>query len=716
MINISEEFANYDYTFNRTLSSIIELPYNRSDIELGVNELVNSHNFNTSLDNLQSNLMYLYSISKFANPDLPRQYNGWVGTGPSSVGISLNVVIYSINLVSVVKFDDAGDVIPYTIPYFYFKNSNNINYNFIFSYNETVNPDTTYLPTGVNYEISLSSGEFQSDATAITEVARILNSIGLTAVYTTPDSVNQLEITTSSSGGIFFANKNPATYQHILGTNCKVTVTQGGTSSEFNIFTTTNSTILPNPSNYDQLMCTAVSPASLSGFNNVFTCSETRIQSLSANVNSSGSSNFKFIGYTDTYGTNNQLNFLKINAAAIYENSLYISDETRNNVVRLNINGFINSDKDSQRFNKFFETKIIGGEGVVRSNYSFNQPKIIQFYNEKLYVFDQGNLTIKVYDKELNYISNIRKAAFIRNNIPASVKIHNDNFYWLTPAGVLYILDLNLNLIDTHVLFNKNNVEEFLDLFISTINNNFYVITKSNIYKYFTNSKIIIGEFNLSSNNIIATDLKFITNFNVNGKDLIYVYSSKNGRGMFLSFLEDDHFLNLLSDYNFNIFSTDELHIQKNEFTSSFVYNKACLKMLGNLTQFINFIYKKIKCNKNKNGIYTFNGITYFNTAELDVATFTPDLNNFIGVNEIFSSAVINRLLNKLYDLQLDIVDMLNVEIILPAKQTSYLSKQLQGLMLDTFPDNPNSYILLEVNDNPLIQNVLIQEYAVMQN
>ncbi len=59
MINISTEFTNYGYTFNRSLSSVIELPYNKSEVLLGVNELVNGYNFNSSVNKIQSNLMYL---------------------------------------------------------------------------------------------------------------------------------------------------------------------------------------------------------------------------------------------------------------------------------------------------------------------------------------------------------------------------------------------------------------------------------------------------------------------------------------------------------------------------------------------------------------------------------------------------------------------------------------------------------------------------------
>ena len=64
MINISTEFNDYSYSFNRTLSSVIELPYNKSDIEIGVNELANGYNFNTSLDLLQSNL---YTFIQYQN-------------------------------------------------------------------------------------------------------------------------------------------------------------------------------------------------------------------------------------------------------------------------------------------------------------------------------------------------------------------------------------------------------------------------------------------------------------------------------------------------------------------------------------------------------------------------------------------------------------------------------------------------------------------------
>ena len=80
MINIDKIFEQSEYSFNRSLSSPVELPYTENDILIGVNELANGVNYNNSILKLQSNLIYLYSVSKYSNPDLPVDYKGWLGT------------------------------------------------------------------------------------------------------------------------------------------------------------------------------------------------------------------------------------------------------------------------------------------------------------------------------------------------------------------------------------------------------------------------------------------------------------------------------------------------------------------------------------------------------------------------------------------------------------------------------------------------------------
>ena len=142
MINISTEFTNYGYTFNRTLSSVIQLPFEENEILLGVNELVNGYNFNSSVDKLQSNLMYLYSVSKLANPDLPQLYEGFIGTAciecPKMEVSIKNFTPYT----KAVEANDNENLDE--MPYFYLSDHENNSYIIAYDYNG-VNPITNDL-------------------------------------------------------------------------------------------------------------------------------------------------------------------------------------------------------------------------------------------------------------------------------------------------------------------------------------------------------------------------------------------------------------------------------------------------------------------------------------------------------------------------------------------------------------------------------------------
>ena len=708
MVSISTEFEDYSYSFNRSLSSSMELPYSKTDVELGVNELANGHNFNISLDKLQSNLMYLYSLSKFASPNLPRQYVGWLSTAISAEQY-LNVRLKGKFFVSGIQTEASG-VIATTIPYFNITDGNNNNYNFIFTYNGEANPGIAFLPVGTTYTIDIST-EFPDDALSVTEVKRILDEIGFITTYSIDGSnIITFTIQSPNHGGIFFGNRDPLEYNYIFGNEMSVTVTQGTPTKTFEIHTSSTANIKPNPSNFDNLNNFSIGPGFLSGYNTVFTCSDTRIQTLSGNFNTG---DFQFVGYTNTYGTNNNLDFLKINGSAYYNNSLYVSDETRNNVIRLNVFGFTHD--DSHRHNRFFETEIIGGSGSVRDNYSFNRPKVIDFYNGNLYVLDQGNECIKVYDEDLGFVRNIRKSVTYTTNPPVSIKIYNDKFYWLTATGSLLILDLDLNLLQTITLQQKSEGEEFLDIIIASENNNFYVLTKLNVYKYFLDSNVYIGKFDLSSTNVGQIDYKFLNLIHtIDGKDLIYVYNKVNARGSFLVFNEDKNFFNLLTDYDFEIYNKDEIHLKPGAFASDFAYNISLYKILSNTLQLRNFIYRKINTTLGYDGLLTFTGVSYYNANDLPITNYTPTLNNYIGNNEVFSRAVVNRGLDEVYDLQNELIQLYKPNITLPARRASNLGGNSNALMLNTYPGNEYAYFLLENDEDPILEDVILLENTTL--
>jgi len=707
MINISTEFENYNYSFNRSLSSIIDLPYQLKDVELGVNELANGFNFNKSLDFLQSNLMYLYSVSKFANPDLPKNYKGWLGSSENNnLGKVMSVYLKGNFFRSGLKFDSDGNVIANLIPYFYLTNYDGTTINIIFIYNNVYNPEVDFLPVGVNYIIDLS-GEYNGDNLSSKRVVEILIEQNLIASYN--ESKFELIFSTRENGGTFFGNRSTDTYIHLFGDNVVCTVEQGDNPIVFTNNSTSPSLVKNNPSNFDQANNLSLSRANLPGFKNIFLCSDTRIQSLSSNTTTN---EFVFAGYTDTYGENNKLNFLKINGSAVYQDSLYISDESRNNIVRLNISGF--TTHDDHRDNKYYESEIIGGEGEVRSNYSFDKPKILDFYKNNLYVLDQGNECIKVYDKDLGFVKNLRKAATYKIYPPVAIKIYNDNFYWLTANGTLLVFDFDLNLLRQKDI-SVNDTDEFLDLIISPINNNFYALTRKNIYKYFTDTEVIIGKFNLANYNITSSDISYKF-FNlietVNNNDVIYAYSNNNGRGVIFVFEEDEFYFNLLSDYNFQIFSKDELHLKKEEFASSFAYNKSINKILKNTLQLRNFIYRKINSKLLRDESFEFTGVTYFSEDDLKITGYQTSMNNYIGTNEIFSRAVVNRVLGEVYKLQSLLLKLFQSNVEQPPRQTIYLASDNNGIMLETWPSIIQSHFVLE--DSQDYNDYLIQEFAVI--
>ena len=121
-----------------------------------------------------------------------------------------------------------------------------------------------------------------------------------------------------------------------------------------------------------------------------------------------------------------------------------MSDTATNSVVKINVRGF--TQNDTIRDNTFYETEIIGGLGGVRDNYSFNEPQVLQFYKDNLYVYDKGNLCIKVYDKDLGYVRNLRKSGFAKSNPPISTPSWTRSFsctkssYRSAASGFLPIL------------------------------------------------------------------------------------------------------------------------------------------------------------------------------------------------------------------------------------------------------------------------------------
>ncbi len=734
MIKISEEFKKYDYSFNRTLSSNIVLPFDEYDVTLGVNELVTGNNFNNIINKFQSNLMYLYSVSKFCNPNLPENYLGFIGTTKSKAdGKNLDIQIsnftthsQSQNAVTNGLYND--------IPYFYITDNNNVTTIISYKYAGYVNPDlqSVVSPKGTTYEIE-TVGDFQ-DALRTKEV---LEERGFTVDayrYNERFPVNSdgsantnawpvLEISLSEVGDAkFFGGRKfenvakyfgeySVSYKYQQGSQPLIFKTHSSTPVN-NSLTTVDPFLQTNV--FDNLNSLVVADGNLGKYKMLFGISDTAIMGLSA-ATTSLSADYTFVNTSDVVSENNNLTFKNLNGIAYNNNSVYLSDSGRNNIIKLNVNGFTNNDEIRNK--KYFESVIFGGEGDVRDNYQFHRPKILTFHNEELYVLDQGNTTVKIYDKDLNFLRNVRRNSFVRTHPPVSVKIYKDNFYWLNKEGNLFVLDKNLILNKTYNLVDSYSNQLFVDFIISETNNLIYVATQQKIYKYKLDTLALVGIFDNNKFDAENLRIKFLNYIETkNGKDLIYVYggvnSGNNINGAILVFNEDNGFVNLLSDYNFDIYSLDECKVDKNENVSNFTYNKSIIKILNNTLQLRNFIYRKADYIQQRDGGLIYSGITYFGEEDLKLVDYDTTLDNFIGTNEVFSSGVLNRVLKNIYELQNQLSTLFTNNITRPGT-LNILSNELLSIMLETYPGESDGYILLEDSESPA--DALLQEDEALQ-
>ncbi len=234
MINISTEFTDYGYTFNRSLSSVIQLPYTKDEVLLGVNELVNGYNFNSSIDKLQSNLMYLYSVSKIAQPNLPKLYEGFIGRATYATQ-KTEVILKNLTPYSLAVTAHSNENLD-EMPYFYVEDENNKTFTIAYDY-YGINPSAENR-RGDTIRIDLTKGEYGGDFLAVYATQQALsayfqvNSYRWNDVYGGTNAWPVLELSTFAPGGLFFGGQSFNTFGSLLAESPAAVKYQQGTATE----------------------------------------------------------------------------------------------------------------------------------------------------------------------------------------------------------------------------------------------------------------------------------------------------------------------------------------------------------------------------------------------------------------------------------------------------------------------------------------------------
>lgn len=357
-----------------------------------------------------------------------------------------------------------------------------------------------------------------------------------------------------------------------------------------------------------------------------------------------------------------------------YEN-FYVVDRAYNSIYQYNVNNFVSEEYIYRE--KLFLKTLIGGLGDVNDNNKFNGIKNIAVSESIVVAQDVNNRCFKIFDKNLNWLNtSVFENIFLREGYFEGILLDKDNNLYCGKNTKIYkfkfLSDLNLyEYGDSYDLENYFESEEFIRSFHLVPSNNdiFYIQTNKSIKKiWFTSVNYVIGQFNLKNNNNRDIRWMSVANFD-SEKDLLTLYSLKNGLENLSFNLDKTYYNTLLNREEVNIYELNDLLIDKDEYVQSWVILSKLSKLYYNifiLLQNIKYKYSEIP------------GISYpvidkkiYNRGFLGYLDSLGYEKNFdIGVNEIFQSEVFNRTLKEIYNFQLTIL----LYIINNKSEKNYLS------------------------------------------
>lgn len=137
------------------------------------------------------------------------------------------------------------------------------------------------------------------------------------------------------------------------------------------------------------------------------------------------------------------------------------------------------------------------------------------------------------------------------------------------------------------------------------------------------------------------------------------------GERYLLSFKEKVNTRSNLSDTDYNIYKLgNTTSLSFKEYNSDFVYNKLLYKLVSNHMEFIEKINYKLSADYTPMGRLVYSGRKYITEPEYRslIITEQEQRNMFVGINEYFSSAILNRCFSQLYKIQLKILKVLETE------------------------------------------------------
>lgn len=412
-------------------------------------------------------------------------------------------------------------------------------------------------------------------------------------------------------------------------------------------------------------------------------------------------STLSFVNSADAVGRYKETKFERITDVRDDDrNNLYVCDGGANNIYKLDVSNIVNFDRTGVR--DFRLINSVGGTG--RTDVNFVSASKIAIGNEEIFVYDKGERSIKHLTSDFAYIKKYINKRFFRDNPVANITYNsfNNRLYILTTTFKVLVLSVDIFAVVDEYEFQENFTyvsssgglralrEEIpIELVFSKNDSNiYYLLTNKKIYKYFVNrrnkliSRFLITEnvefaqvwnttfydFNLNPeiwNFFPEGDNFFFTNIDILEEDENYDRMTVMGTNIILQFLENNNTRSLLSDENLNAidFSLNDI-LFTDEFFNNITFNSAIYKLLYNHYLFGSLIAKKGYLKH----LYEFDELLFqkFAIQSVDKENKLSLLlkNNFyVGMNEVISVNVFNRVLRNIYEYQLLVLNLLQFEI-----------------------------------------------------
>jgi hypothetical protein len=352
-----------------------------------------------------------------------------------------------------------------------------------------------------------------------------------------------------------------------------------------------------------------------------------------------------------------------------YNNSMYLLDSGANVLYKYDATGYLTD--DTVLLNTLQYVDAIGGLGSYTNKTEFNSPNSVVCQGNNVYVLDSGNKCVKKYDEFMNWQETYGLYRDFYSSYPLDMKTDylSGNFWVLTRDSKLIQYSNDFQDSTTYYLTAFQMAgETFKSLLFSPQNPYlFYIVSNKNVYKrYVTIPQVNIGKY-------LFYLFDFNTTENINAfaalsaadgdKTMVFTTNSATSAGKFNLFLDNINLYDVLADDFFDIYSYDEVKISEEEYTQNWVFNKSLSKLVQNHMRFRDAIKGRFQAKRDSLGNLVFANARYLLPDEYLSVAFDSDVSFYIGANEIFQNIIVNRAFKKLYDVQTNLMNLLNSEL-----------------------------------------------------